>query len=89
MQAHHPPEFGRDKAPLSGGGCYLFGCGVLTHRAFRLAHSVARAVGYGQGVGLCGPLPQARNEGFGSLLFGSFSFGFAKLSTHGLSGHTP
>lgn len=56
MQAHQPPEFGRDKAPLSGGGCNLYVFGVFKHRAFRLARSVARAVGDGQGVGLCGPI---------------------------------
>lgn len=42
MQMHQSPEYGRDKAPLSGGGCNLFGFGVLTHRAFRLGRIMSR-----------------------------------------------
>ena len=38
------PEFGRDNAPLVGGGRNRFGCGVLTHRAFRLGGNVAQSI---------------------------------------------
>ena len=35
-------EFGRDKAPLVGGGCNHYTYDVITHRAFRLEGTVAQ-----------------------------------------------
>ena len=49
MLGHRPQNLGVTKPRLSVGVATATGCGVFKHRAFRLARSVARAVGGRQG----------------------------------------
>ena len=45
------PEFGHDKAPLSGGGCYLYGLAFFRHRAFRLGRECSGLMTVREGLG--------------------------------------
>lgn len=51
VQTHQPQQFGHDKAPLSGGGCYLYGLAFFRHRAFRLGRECSGLMAVREDVG--------------------------------------
>ena len=51
VQAHQPQQFGHDKTPLLGGGCYLYGLAFFRHRASRLGRECSGLMAAREDVG--------------------------------------